>query len=274
MLQAVPSDDLPLLVGTGVLALLFAAPSAYYGYRAGGKVRRALSLWRNEPASAFAASNADGTVELEGEVAPDESRLVAPFTGLDCVACRYEVEEWTSSGQSGHWKTLHEGVQHVPFWVADDSGRILVEPDGAALSLGDADTVEVGRGETAPEPIASFLERIDVAAGSGATASLGPIEVERGDRRRYAESRLDVGDAVHVYGPVERDFTVAEGAGEVNAAVRRNGGDGPFVVSNTDETGAVRRTLLDAASDLLWCVVFLLGVLVVGSYAADAFGVL
>lgn len=274
MLQAVPSEDLPLLAGSVVGGVLLGVPAAYCFVRGSRKGVRALSLWRDDPVPAFDAANAGGTVELEGRAVPDESRLVAPFTELPCLACRYEVEEYEASGQSSYWKTLHESVQHVPFRVEDDSGRMLVDPGGADLSLASADTVEVDRGETAPEPIASFLGGIGVEPGDGEVAKLGPIEVDRGDRRRYSEARIDPGDTVHVYGPVEQDFTVAEGAGDVNAVVRRSAGDGPFVVSNTDESGVVWRTVLDAVSDLGWGLLFLLGVVVVGSYAAGALGFL
>lgn len=272
MLAALASEDWPLLAIAGVLALLLGAPSGYYLLRAGRKAALGLRLWRQNPDSVLAAANADGLVELVGEAAPGENRLRAPFTELPCLACRYEVEEWVSSGNSSHWKTLHEGVESVPFWLEDGSNRIPIEPDGADHSLADADSVEVPRDETAPEPIASFLEGIDVEPGSGTTTSIGPLEVSSGDRRRYSEARIDPGDAVHVYGPVERDFTVAEGAGEVNAAVRADGGAGPFVVSNTDETGAIRRTLLDAAGDLAWGLLFLVGVAVVAVYALGAVG--
>lgn len=232
----------------GVAAVVVGAVLAYYGLRF---LRRGVAIWRNDPVSVVEATNADGVVELEGTVEADEEFLNAPFTGTDCVAVDYEIEEYRSSGKSSSWRTLHRNEGAVPFRVADDTGRILVDPAGADLSLTDGAEVEVDRGETAGGRIAQFLATTDVDPGEGGEFGIGPLSVSTGDRRRYTERRLDVGERVHVYGPVERDLTAAEAAGDVNAAVRAEAGDGFFVVSDTAERSTALRSLGKGAVLLL-----------------------
>ena len=78
-------------------------------------------------------SMAMGTVELCGTIdANVEDLLSDPIYGKEAVFYRIEIEEYRSSGKSGHWDTIHTAdTTGRPFWLVDDTGRVLVNPKGA-----------------------------------------------------------------------------------------------------------------------------------------------
>ena len=144
------SVPLVLVALVGLVAVAFLADGVRHG-------RRAFRVYRNEPVDVASAANASGVVEVEGTVEPHEVTLVAPFSGEACVVCQYEVEEYRSSGKSSHWETIHSGGGRRPFVLADGSGRLLVEPEGASLALDEAAVIRVDAGDRPPERIRRWI---------------------------------------------------------------------------------------------------------------------
>ncbi len=87
-----------------------------------------------------ARSAHQGYVELEGAGRPvDGAPLVAPLSSLPCLWYRYKVEEQVTvhdhRGRSTtHWRTVEQGESHETFWLEDDTGRVLIDPDGAEIT--------------------------------------------------------------------------------------------------------------------------------------------
>ena len=232
------SIPLVLVALVGVVAVAFLADGVRHG-------RRAYRMYRNDPVDVASAANTSGVVEAEGTVDPHEVTLVAPFTGTECAACQYEVEEFRSSGKSSHWETIHSGGDRRPFVLADGSGRLLVEPADASLALDKANTITVDGGDRPPERVRRWIaETPDVDSEEGRW-DLGPLSVTTGNDRRYVERRLDPSESVHVYGVTEyRRWSDA--GGTVNAVLR--GEDAPFLrITDGNEREAVRRLATPAA---------------------------
>lgn len=256
----------PAQLGVGevaaIFALAFGAAGGYSFYSGVSTLYRGVVLWRSDPVSVLEAANEDtasqdAVTELVGTARPAEETVASPFSEGTSLVADWEVEEYDTSGDDNDWDTIASGREQVPFRLEDDTGSIVIEPTESDLTLSTGAEVEVGRGSTADEPIASFLEEIDVDPGAGDEASLGPLTVATGDRRRYTEHRIDPGDDVHVYGPVERDFGAATAAGDVNAVVRRTAGDGLFVLSDTGERSTILRSLAAGAGTTLYSLPFL-----------------
>ena len=119
-------DSLALTAGIGAGCLLFA----------GG-----FALWRRErtiedtPASRV-RSMALGRVALQGKAVPWVSDLLAPLSGVPCCWYRYRVEEERRSGRSRAWHTISSGYSAAwAFYLEDETGRVLVQPEGAELEL-------------------------------------------------------------------------------------------------------------------------------------------
>ncbi len=75
-----------------------------------------------------------GMVEVSGQ-AVGPYTMVAPITARPCFYYRTLVWEWKQSGKNKQWVKVASEAMHVPFFVDDNTGRLLVDPRGADLDL-------------------------------------------------------------------------------------------------------------------------------------------
>ena len=132
-------------------------------------------------------SAAQGYVELEGfaRMMPGEP-VHAPLSGLSCAWYRYVVEhqEKDRDGRSSEWRTIDSGVSDAIFHLQDDTGRCIVDPDGATIT---PSTKMCWRGQTrrpgSPPRDKGFWAQLFAS---------GPY--------RYTEYRIDEHDGLYVIG--------------------------------------------------------------------------
>jgi hypothetical protein len=75
-----------------------------------------------------------GRVEVKGKIVPIPGKMeYAPLTANECVQFEVITQEYRSSGKSHYWATIHKVKRGGPFLVEDDSGKVLVDPEGAGL---------------------------------------------------------------------------------------------------------------------------------------------
>ena len=79
-------------------------------------------------------SAAMGMVELSG-LAVGPYTVTAPITGRSCYYYRTVVWEWKRQGRSRQWVKVAGECVHVPFFLDDDTGKVMVDPRGAELDL-------------------------------------------------------------------------------------------------------------------------------------------
>src|SRR5258708_13483837 len=75
-----------------------------------------------------------GMVELSG-LAVGPYTTIAPVTARPCYCYRTLVWEWKRQGKSDQWVKVAGECMHVPFFLDDNTGRVLVDPRGADLDL-------------------------------------------------------------------------------------------------------------------------------------------
>ena len=90
-------------------------------------------LMQNTPTSKVEAV-ALGPAELCGHAVPQKP-LQSPIEQLPCVYWRYKVEEWRRSGKQSSWVTIDSGEERVPFYLEDETGKILIVPNGATIDI-------------------------------------------------------------------------------------------------------------------------------------------
>jgi len=116
-------------------------------------------LIENIPTSKI-RSIAMGLVEIYGEVVTSlDNILKSPFSQSDCVYYRYAIEELRSTGKSTHWATIRKGTNYVYFYLRDDTGMVLIDPQNAKIDI-PADNVF--KSSLAKDPsymIKQFLEK-------------------------------------------------------------------------------------------------------------------
>lgn len=75
-----------------------------------------------------------GMVEVSG-LAAGPYTMVAPITARPCYYYRTLVWEYKQSGKNKQWVKVAGECMHVPFFVDDNTGCMLVDPRGADLDL-------------------------------------------------------------------------------------------------------------------------------------------
>jgi hypothetical protein len=90
-------------------------------------------LIRDTPVSKIRSASM-GMVELNG-LAVGPYTLIAPITARPCHYYRTIVWEWKRQGRSNAWVKVAAECMHVPFFLDDNTGKVMVDPRGAELDL-------------------------------------------------------------------------------------------------------------------------------------------
>jgi hypothetical protein len=75
-----------------------------------------------------------GMVELSG-LAEGPYTMGAPITGRQCYFYRTVVWEWKRQGRSSQWVKVIGECSHVPFFLNDNTAKVLIDPRSAELDL-------------------------------------------------------------------------------------------------------------------------------------------
>lgn len=186
-------------------------------------IRASWSGWRRarriqDTPTESARAVAMGRTEVSGTVVPAEEPLPQPFRDGDCVIGRVALSEdmaanmVTAAGESEAVNEPEIVTRWVPFYVEDETGRVLVDPETPPrLEVSDAnqDSGGLGEDEAVPADLASFLS----APGGDGEASI-PDD-------RPLNARQDViapGEEVFVYGAATERPDTDEG----EAVIRRD----------------------------------------------------
>ena len=194
-------------------------------------VWRATAVRRARKVSSLADTPPGTLVRVSGTAKQASDLLTAPFSGQDCLALRYAVEERRlSPGLLPWFVTLHETAGSNPFRVRTSETVVDVVAPARTVVL-DRDVVAtVPVGGDLPDRIARFEETIaalpettfwrdppSILRPLVATLSLGA--------RRYAEQRAVPDEDLTVVGRVADD----------------DDGIDPLVVSDTTPTATILR---------------------------------
>jgi hypothetical protein len=164
------------------MVVVLAAGGAAFGFWRGFRWWHQARVIEDTPTSRV-RSAVQGYVELtgRGRLLPGEP-ILAPLSGITCTWWSYQIEEYRSNGKTRSWHTVATGTSESLFCLEDDTGRCLVDPEGAEVYPGGRDT---WYGDT-PRP---------VARPSGIRGFRG-----FGERYRYRESRLHPGEPLYAIG--------------------------------------------------------------------------
>jgi LemA protein len=74
-----------------------------------------------------------GRNEVVGQAVPLYQPIVTPFTQTPSVWFSWHLERYKSSGDDKEWVTVEKRSTAAPFWIQDDTGRVLIRPRNAEL---------------------------------------------------------------------------------------------------------------------------------------------
>ncbi len=179
------------------LGLLYCAIALILLKRKGAISRLATSRIRSMPM---------GVVEVNGR-AVQKYALKAPHSLADCIYYNYRVMERTrqrvtSGAETDSWRvTNHGNSGHVPFYIEDDTGKVLVNPNGAIISGAQTEEYTSSFAEmlsgSATQPNRKIIETIIPAGaelyiiGFAKPNSQAPDERKQAYRRRLKALKSD-----------------------------------------------------------------------------------
>lgn len=144
-------------------------------------------------------SAAQGYVELHGIGELMEGPpIIAPLTRTTCTWYEYEIEEHRRSGKNSKWVSIDSGKSTELFLLVDDTGKCVVDPDGANVTTS---TRDVWYGHNRRP-----------SSGPPAGRNRFPRFVITG-KYRYTEKRLHPGETLYAIGLFK---TVGGAGGDLN----------------------------------------------------------
>jgi hypothetical protein len=115
-----------------IWALVGAAAGVYLFFR-GFRMLQRKRLILNTPSSKIRSASM-GLVEVSG-LAVGPYTMAAPITSLPCYYYRTMAWQWKQSGKNSEWVKVADESLHLLFYLDDNTGRVLVNPQGAELDI-------------------------------------------------------------------------------------------------------------------------------------------
>ena len=210
------------------LVLAAVAAAGFWGFLRGFRWWRWARLIEDTPTSRV-RSAAQGYVELIGTARRmGGAPVFAPLSKLPCTWWSFSIERRSRDSRGRvAWKVVNRRVSDSLFYLEDDTGRCIVDPEGAEVLPRATDT---WYGDT-PLPVA------------------GP-PIQRGFRGfgndyRYRESRMHDGDTLYAIGWFRTESGILSGAldEEVAALLKQWKRDSPGLMRRFDTDGDGTLTL-------------------------------
>ncbi len=120
--------SLPCCCGSFFLLAAGVAAAAY-----GAKEYLLVQKIENTPTSRV-RSVAVGLAEIKGKARCREE-LSSPISGAKCAYWRVTAEYYYQTKNSSGWRMFYEDRSSKPFYVEDDTGRMLVDPAGGEVGI-------------------------------------------------------------------------------------------------------------------------------------------
>ncbi len=171
----------------GLVVAVLTAGSAYCSWRTWRHVSH-IRLIEDTPTCKI-RSAPQGYVELEGlGKLMDGPPIIAKLSGLPCVWFRYKIEEYVATGKGNEhrWETIDKGESTDTFWLQDDTGRVVVDPEGADVTPRYKDTWRSGSSLSGIAHVTYVKSFISSRASGG--------------NYRFTEERINSGERLYALG--------------------------------------------------------------------------
>lgn len=118
-------------------ALIFCIGASLAGFYFTFYNWRRLRLIEDAPTARVRSAH-QGYLELEGDGRlMDGEPIIAPLTSSHCLWYRFKIEEKQKRGDSEEWKVIQQGISDNLFYLEDETGRCVVDPEGAEVNCDD-----------------------------------------------------------------------------------------------------------------------------------------
>jgi hypothetical protein len=176
-------------------------------------------------------SLAVGLVEVSGRAQPERELLRAPFSGLPCVFFTYHVEARRESRNGTRWETIAKGTSAEPFYVQNETGKVLVVPFDAQLILPDNRTTRNNWFGTLPEQTHQGLSKLGIA-----------VDGWFGEKTlRCSEASILPEETVYVLGTAQEQRGAVESTENSDRLYIGSSRDHHFIISDRSEKALLSR---------------------------------
>ncbi|MDD5194391.1 MAG: GIDE domain-containing protein [Candidatus Omnitrophica bacterium] len=160
-----------------------------------------------------------GLAEVTGTIMPLQVTQ-SPILKKTCVFHHCKVEEYHSSGKSGHWVTIEDLKTFFPFYVQDETGKVLIENSDADVRVQIDLKYQTRAFSSCPEHIAAFCSERGIAR----SGFLG------GKPLRFTEYVLEPDDYVYILGTAKDNPQVKEFVNNQDNIIMGRSDDTPYYV--------------------------------------------
>lgn len=140
---------------------VFGIIAGIYGFARGFRLLQRKRLILNTPASKIRSASM-GLIEISG-LAIGPHVILSPLRKAECYYYRTLAWELKQRGKNSEWIKVADEALHVPFYVDDNTDKLLIDPTGAEMDL-HCDLHEeyhesLFLGSDVPEAVSGFLAR-------------------------------------------------------------------------------------------------------------------
>ncbi|MFH1222470.1 MAG: GIDE domain-containing protein [Candidatus Micrarchaeota archaeon] len=192
-----------------------------------------LQKIKNTPTSKV-RSVAIGLTEVFGKAKCKEN-MISPVVRQKCVYHKL-VGEYYRSGKHGGWRKIYEYTSMNPFYIEDETGKILVDPKDAEIDI-PSDSVYQGyisgkgffgmQHQQLDKKVLDFIDTLPPAAKSNFMA-------HQQQDVRVTEYFIAEGDSIYVLGTAEQQKGAASSIGNENLVLKR-GRDNTMYINDSSE---------------------------------------
>jgi hypothetical protein len=200
------------------------------GFFRGFQLRKKKKLIEDIPTSTVRGM-AIGLTEVKGKAREFQKPLVSAFAKVSCVYFYYNIQEYRSSGKSGSWVTIAEYASPEFFYLEDETGKVLVNPQGADFHA-HADR-QYGGSYNSTDFVSKDKE---VLFGQLAAMNINTKGAFGFDRQlRCFETYIEPGDDLYVIGTAQPNpVSSGSAVGSENLCIAAQAGN-MFLISDEDE---------------------------------------
>jgi hypothetical protein len=221
---------------TNILVLVFCLAGVVFGVLlavVGIKSFKEKNLIKKTPTSKIGRLT-KGLVEISGEVTPCNRELfIGPLSNHECVYYKYTMEEYHPEHSVIKWKSVKSGEEKKHFYLKDETGTVLIDPQEADISSLSADyEFETSFSEDPPENIKRILRQNDIDYQ-------GFFGINK--KMRFSEYLIVPGDRLFILGTaVENPFLKDSSSGKSKADFMIQKGEGVYLISDSPEKETVK----------------------------------
>jgi hypothetical protein len=102
-----------------------------------------------------------GFAEIQGK-AQGKKTIQSPISHTPCFVYKVVIQRWEarSKGEDGHWVPHQTDMDGVGFHLTDDTGKVLVDAQGAELDIPETASCEAGEGATVNPGVAATQQEL------------------------------------------------------------------------------------------------------------------